>query len=60
MKQNTNQTDPIVEILRLAYRRGLVLRQQQNETAKQQSPTELTELNDIMNQAGQDGARSQT
>jgi hypothetical protein len=28
------QTDPIVEILRLAYRRGLALRQQQAEKNK--------------------------
>ncbi len=30
----TNQTDPIVEILRLAYRRGLALRQQQAEKSE--------------------------
>lgn len=31
MLHNNPTTDPIVEILRLAYRRGLALRQQQSE-----------------------------
>jgi hypothetical protein len=31
MPSNNPQTDPIVEILRLAYRRGLALRQEQEE-----------------------------
>jgi hypothetical protein len=31
---NSQATDPIVEILRLAYRRGLVIRQEQEEIRK--------------------------
>jgi hypothetical protein len=31
MQQPNDQTDPVVEILRLAYRRGLALRHQQEE-----------------------------
>lgn len=34
MLQTNPQTDPIIEILRLAYRRGLAVRQQQEEKNK--------------------------
>ena len=34
MLQPNTQTDPLVEILRLAYRRGLAIRQQQAEKSQ--------------------------
>src|SRR5688572_21054390 len=61
MLLNNSQTDPIVEILRLAYRRGLALRQEQEkekgETVDldpQQKPTEHAGLQPERVQA-QDG-----
>ena len=39
MYQNEPSDDPIVEILRLAYRRGLAIQREQAEKNKESSPT---------------------
>jgi hypothetical protein len=41
MVQTNVQSDPIVEILRLAYRRGLAIQQEQEEKRKAVSPQTL-------------------
>jgi hypothetical protein len=43
MLLNNPQTDPLVEILRLAYRRGLALRQQQEEEKQTARPENFAE-----------------
>ncbi len=40
-----HQTDPIVEILRLAYRRGLALRQAQDVTLRQEQAEQSKTVN---------------
>lgn len=51
MLQTNTQSDPIVEILRLAYRRGLALRQVQEEKNNAINPQPLQ--SDVM-EAGQE------
>jgi hypothetical protein len=41
MLQIETRSDPIVEILRLAYRRGLALRQEQEEKSRAMNPSPL-------------------
>ena len=51
--QTNLQTDPIIEILRLAYRRGLALRQQQAEQ-KENKTADSDNLGRETLSAGQD------
>lgn len=41
MFQTNPKVDPLVEVLRLAYRRGLAIRQEQEQSKKQPVSTEL-------------------
>ncbi len=41
MFQTNSKVDPLVEVLRLAYRRGLAIRQEQEQSKKQPVSTEL-------------------
>ena len=47
MIQANPQTDPIVEILRLAYRRGIVIRQEQEKQSQIDKPKNSVNQEDV-------------
>lgn len=59
MFQTNPKVDPLVEVLRLAYRRGLAIRQEQEQSKKQPVSTELETVdNKLQNQAVGEGQDS--
>lgn len=59
MFQTNSKVDPLVEVLRLAYRRGLAIRQEQEQSKKQPVSTELETVdNKSQNQVVAEGQDS--